>query len=120
MHRRGEGHTEARADESPYEGSLRHTLSVEDEVRIITFTRRWDKHNHADPVLRLINTGGRLSELRSVTAKDVDIRDNRIAVQQAKTGESRRAVLIKRLRGYPQAPCCGLPTTASCDRARDH
>ena len=71
-------------------------LSEDEERTLLNLLRQWEKHDHADAVTLLIDTGMRPSELYNVTPRDVDRKERRISIWENKTDHPRTVYLTNR------------------------
>jgi len=78
-------------------GRIRY-LTVEEETKLLDLFRSWEKHDHADVVTCLIDTGLRPSELYRLTPRDIDLKEGTITVWMSKTDKPRSVYMTRRVK----------------------
>jgi integrase len=85
--------------ERPKEGGGRiRWLSDEEETAVLNTLRRWEKHDHVDTIICLLDTGMRPSELYGLTKRDIDLKTGMVTAWDTKTGKPRSVRMTKRVR----------------------
>ena len=83
-------------------------MSGEEEKTLLRLFRQWEKHEHADVVEVLIDTGMRPSELFAMQPRDLNLKDGSIhimrtekdgKVYETKNGEDRTIYMTARVYG---------------------
>ncbi|WP_142850666.1 tyrosine-type recombinase/integrase [Telmatospirillum sp. J64-1] len=73
-------------------------LTEKEEQAILATLRQWEKHDHAEVITVLIDTGMRNSELWRLEGRDINLKEGAIHIWQTKTDKPRTVYMTRRVR----------------------